>query len=239
MRQPLVVGVRHEKGMMGCLLDGHCREAFKKDVLPRIGGDTLLLLEGDYRESYHHPRDPLYSLHRSLAELFLGVPINSPVIGWRDPRQQEDREMRTQSDKLYKYIDYRVAPRVVFSERAPRTFVELCDAFVHSRVEYTLTEEFAEYELARYCVNILDRHARFDAAMIAAACKWGAAGCPVIIVCGGLHALTIHRETSWPTLFLAGETPGNVTELVRAIITDILYPEKVLGVTPSVSPSTL
>jgi hypothetical protein len=232
MRQPLIVGVAHDyEGPR--LLNRRCRERFREEIRPIIDRNTLLLIEGKYRESFHRIWHPSYLYWRWKVQRFIGVPIGYPTIGCRDGRFLE-RGAYVRNLVLCNIDGQYISPFIALTENFPTTFVELCNAFVHSRLEYAMTKEKNEAWLVHYCLEWLRLNALFDEPMIKAARTWGECGRHAIIICGGIHALTIHRATGWPVTYLLN-TPQDIRLLANNIIAAVLYPEKVLGRTPSVS----
>lgn len=231
MKEPLIVGVKHDP--TGRLLDHGCRKRFKKEILPLIDQDTLLLLEGDYRKAYFRKRHPKYLIEWRLARDSVGVPISRPIIGWRDGRWRKPHRMK-QMVNVTIYGRYCVKPFIALPDDNSETFDELRTAYIHSRVRYTMTSEPSDAVIRNYCAQILEWNEQFDETMIESAREWMESGHHVIILCGGVHALTIHRKVGWPITFLA-DTHENIYKLTRDVVASVVYPEKVLGIVPKVS----
>lgn len=228
MKEPLVVGVVHDT-TAHCLLNRACRKEFTERVFPLIDRNTLLLIEGPYRESYREERSPLYFFQHWAAMAHVGVPIGRPTIGWRDGRHlvQHPYTVYRETLESLTYANKQTRPRIVLSDDTPTTFAELCGALFHAELAYHMTGEDDAQELF-YGTRLLRSFLQFDKSMIAAACEWWESGRHAIILCGGLHALTIHRTTGWPTIHLGCETASEVEKLTRDFIANVLYPEVVL-----------
>lgn len=174
---------------------------------------------------------PQYLTERRRARKFVGAPISCSVIGWRDKRWRSQSSV-TQLVRLRNYAHYVIMPTIALPDNTPVAFSLLCKAFACSRLQYTLRKSH-DIGLRKYSSEILGWNKLFDDSMITSAREWGESGRRAIILCGGIHALTIHRSTGWPMLHLA-ETAENMRELTRQTVANVLYPEKVLGVTHSI-----
>lgn len=233
MRAPLIVGVAHQNAPQYCLLDQHCQEKFKKEIFPHIDCNTLLLLEGNYEESYHKKWHPLYLYRRWEACKDVGTPIGYPTIGWRDERCRE-HDAYEQVANLCNDSDRYIVPSIVFPKNPPRAFRELLSAFLSSQLKYEVTGEvYDEERHLHYCSEALRWEARFDDTIIRSAREWGDNERHAMIICGGVHALTIHRRTGWPITYLA-DHPEGIHKLTLGLIATVLYPEKVLHISPIV-----
>jgi hypothetical protein len=224
MRVPLIVGVRHDCAQH-LLLDAYCQKQFQKRILPLITPETLLLIEGSYRPVFSQRGDWSYWWRKWEAEGHVGTHIGSPTIGWRDARFLKCGVM----EKVYElaeYADKRIAPRVTFSTYAHGTRAALCDAFVSGRLEYHLKAEHCDLD---YCREIQKLFGHFDWPIIASAHAWAKSNRHAIILCGALHAFTIHRYTEWPVEFLLADNTENIRDSTRGLICKVLYPEAVLG----------
>lgn len=228
--EPLVVGVWHENDGSR-LLDEGCRKAFTERVLPVVDRKTLLVLEGDYDR--HAPRrakyNPLYWYELMHARRMLGVPIGMPFITCKDGRHISGNfkeAMDTLMADTTRYID----PSIALPEGSPATFEAICQAMRTNSVRYDICAEvYDERALIRHCSEMLRLHELCDWPMVDTARNWADGGGQAIILCGCLHALTIHRKTGWPTIALR-EDGAAMRELLVNIIACVLYPEKVLDI---------
>lgn len=227
MKAPLLVGVRHDANYSP-LLDRHCRERFTQEIFPLIDRDTLLLLEGAYRESYVDANDFFSFVQRWSAARFVGVPIGRPTIGWRDGRHlikplgqfiEETVEFALRAQKY-------TLPHIVLTDDMPATFAELADALLCSRLNYRMNnwDDLTQLESYR---RIVESFAQFDRTMIKAAREWEKSDRHAIILCGNMHALSIHRKTAWPVISLRPDTITETQTLTRCFIATVLYPEAV------------
>jgi len=224
---PLIVGARHNP-YTGQLLDRECQSQFTERVFPLIDRNTLLLLEGAYKESYVKT-DALFGFfERRMAARYVGVPIGSPTIGWRDGRflAQPQCQVFEETIAFASHAETQTCPRIVLQENTPKTFAELANAVLCAQLTYHMTGEDDPTQLTA-CIKMIRSFAQFDRTTIKASREWEKSGRPAIILAGNMHALSIHRRTAWPVISLSPNTSAAIKELTLCFISTVLHPENV------------
>ena len=235
MNIPLIVGVRHGTHT-NKLLNRECRAEFRKLVFPSIDRTTLLLLEGAYQKEYvEHTGSFSSFFQRWKVARYIGAPIGHSTIGWCDGRYltQLAREVQAENLAFIAYAEEKIRPRIILPENTPTNFAALAQAVRSTQLAYDITEKNDRGQRGMY-MGIVCTWSLFDYTMIKAAREWGASGRHTIILCGTIHAFTIHRSTGWPITFLSEDSPTNAYEETLGLISCALYPESVLGKMPLV-----
>jgi hypothetical protein len=236
---PLIVEVQHDLDNYErqTLLNPYCQIQFQRKILPQIEDNTLLLLEGSHQTALQKKEDQLYFWNKYCTEQFMGTSIGprSPSIGYRDGRCLKHPEMSA-GYELICYMARHIHHRIHLTQPAPQTHAELCHAFCAEQLNYHIDESwwYRKWRNRRYCRGILDQLTQFDQPMIAAAREWGESGRHALILCGTIHAFTMHRSTGWPIIFLSEENQENIHQETTYLISCVLYPEAVLGKMPLV-----
>ena len=228
MNIPLIVGVRHGTHT-NKLLNRECRAEFRKLVFPSIDRTTLLLLEGAYQKEYvEHTGSFSSFFQRWKVARYIGAPIGHSTIGWCDGRYltQLAREVQAENLAFIAYAEEKIRPRIILPENTPTNFAALAQAVRSTQLAYDITEKNDRGQRGMY-MGIVCTWSLFDYTMIKAAREWGASGRHAIILCGRVHALSIHRRTAWPVISLSPDTGAATKELTRCFIATVLHPENV------------
>lgn len=230
MELPLIVGVQHDI-YANKLLDRECQKRSQKEVLPFVNESTLLLLEGAYQEAYIGRTGSFSSFfERWKIARQIGMPIGHATIGWRDGRYliQSADEVCMANLAFIAHAEERIGPCIVLPENTPTSFAALARRARDTQIAYDMVfEEDDRAQLDAYR-HIVRSWSLFDHAMITAAREWGESERPAVILCGRIHALSIHRKTAWPVISLAPDTSEAIRELTRNFIATILHPETVV-----------
>jgi hypothetical protein len=192
--------------------------------------NTLLLLEGAYREAYAEYTGTFFSFfERWNTARYVGVPIGHSTIGWCDGRYLKEPEHKAQAANIafISYAEEQIGPRIILPQNTPTDFATLARAARDRQIVYDMVEEDDHDQLDAYR-HIVHSWSQFDYAMIKAARAWGESERQSIILCGRVHALSIHRRTAWPVISVAPDTSMAIRELSMSFIATTLYPETVV-----------
>jgi hypothetical protein len=231
---PLIVGVEHDFEQK-TLLNQYCQRQFQSKILPLIDDHTLLLLEGSYEIALHRNDERLYFCNKYRTEKFMGTGMGArfPAIGYRDGRCLKPSALSAGWESICYAVRY-IHPHIHLASPAPKTHDELREAFSTAQLKYHVSESWWYRKRCnrRYCRESLEHLMQFDWPMISAAHEWERSGGRAIILCGAIHAFTIHRSTGWPISFLNKDDPATVHAETMDLISFALYPEAILGRTP-------
>lgn len=208
--RPLIVGVFHGDGV---LMDEYGQRRFKKEILPKIGERTLLLLEGGYRRAIVSPKHFEYlQIHEMLTQGYLGVQFSaSPSIGLRDGRYRRlhrklmrEKSLLEKAERIIEKFKAKLPPCTSFRKlrRRIRVWRPKIPSLKLSPKKRALVHAYAsllrecDYLLMRTAEKRADRH-------------------HVVIVCGAIHALALYYRTGWRLKLFVPDTPKNSRLLLK------------------------